>query len=262
MIDLSNQTVRNADNQVLPDFTRKIFIPSNSAVEVGFVFTTEPTRMNIYTHISENLPNNIIYDFDDFGEIKKVKAFEGIQECEMFGDLIEQNIIIVDNEDEGFEFHQDINKSYLKNLVDKNRKEGYKYKGIRYWNPPAEWKPVLRSGFYGKYVRSAMYTKSGTSDRSASWTAPLKNEAFYDVYCHIEKMNLRSRRYRKKPSYNFIVHHEAGKEEMIMTDQELEAGWNYLGTYFITPETAKVELTNQSRGNMIFADAIKWVENK
>jgi len=42
----------------------------------------------------------------------------------------------------------------------------------------------------------------------------------------------------------------------------LEKGWNYLGSFYITPETAKVELSNKTVGSYLFADAIKWVEDK
>ncbi len=260
-VDLSdpNNRRRRRDNEQ-PDFSRKIHIPAKTAKEIGFVFTTEPARMNIYTHISENLPNNLIYDFSSFDEIRKVAVFDEIKDSELFSDLLTKNEIIVDNESENFEFKQDLQKSYLKSLIDENKKEGYKYSGIRYWNPPAQWKPVLRSGFYGKYVRSAVYTKAGHGERTAIWNAPLDHLGQYDVYCHIEKINVRRRRATKKSNYNFKVYHEDGMEEITMSDEELENGWNYLGTFFISPSNAKVELTNKSIGEMIFADAIKWVE--
>ncbi|MBU1012092.1 MAG: hypothetical protein KKG99_03750 [Bacteroidetes bacterium] len=260
-VDLNNQEIRQDNNQVTVDFSREIHIPAHTAREVGFVFSTEPNRMNIYTHISENLPNNIIYDFDSFEEIKKIASFDDILSCEMFTSLQETNEIIVDNEDTGFEFVQTSNRSYLKTLVDKNKVETYKYVGIRYWNPPTEWKPVLRSGFYGKYVRSAMYTSSSGEERTAVWHANLTEGAYYDVYCHIEKINIQRRNRNRKPDYNFKIYHEAGVEQINLTDEELENGWNYLGSYYISPESAKVELLNKSVGQMIFADAIKWVKN-
>ena len=262
-IDLSDPNNRRSrgDNET-PDFSRKIHLPAKTAKEIGFVFTTEPARMNIYTHISENLPNNLIFDFTSFDEIKRVAVFDEINDSELFTDLLIENEIIVDNESENFEFKQDLQKSYLKSLIDKNKKQGYKYSGIRYWNPPAQWKPVLRSGFYGKYVRSAVYTKAGHGERTAIWKAPLNHLGQYDVYCHIEKINIHRRRSTKNSNYNFKVYHEDGMEEITMSDEELENGWNYLGTFFISPSTAKVELTNKSIGKMIFADAIKWVEYK
>jgi len=260
--DLENQESRNEDNQVLPDFTQKIYVPAGKALEIGFVFNNEPTRINFFTHISENLPNNLVYDLDKSEDVKNVKGFEGKVETEFFNNLEEQNAIIVDNEDEGFSFYQDLHKSYLKTLVDKNQKEGYKYKGVRWWNPPAEWTPVVRSGYYGKYVRSAYYTHSGSGDRTASWKANITESAYYDIYCHIEKINVFRRRSRNNAaSFNFKIHHEEGVQDITLLDKDVENGWNYMGTFFITPETSIVEMTNKSRGTMISADAIKWVKN-
>jgi len=265
-VELNNQNGRrNRRNQgnSKPPFSKSIFIPANSAREIGFVFPSQPSRMNISTHISENLPNSLVYDFSTFSETKKTKFFNDVKDCEAFEGILADNEFVVDNEDKGFEYVQVSNKSSLKQWIDENRISTHEYSRLRTWNPPNEWKNVLRSGFFGKYVRSAFFTKSGQGDRSATWKADLKKGAYYDVFCHIEKVSGYSRRrQQKKTDYNFKIYHESGFEEINKSDQELENGWNYLGTYFITPETSKVELTNKSKGAYLFADAIKWVENK
>lgn len=263
-LDNPNERGRRSGDKVQPDFTRKIYLPAQSAKEVGFIFNSEPTRMNIYTHISENLPNNLIYEFGTFNSVKDVLIFDTIKESPLFKQLSSEGEIIVDNEDNGFGFTQDLQISYLKSLIDKNKKPGYKYEGIRFWSPPTQWKSVLRSGFYGKYVRSAMYTKTGAGDRTASWEASLDHPGLFDVYCHIEKININRRRRRetRKSDYHFQVYHEGGMDEVYRSDNDLQNGWNYLGSYYVTPSTAKVVLSNKSAGTMIFADAIKWVENK
>lgn len=261
IVDLENQENRNEDNQVLPDFTQKIYIPAGEAIEFGYIFNNEPNRLNFFTHISENLPNNLIYDLDGSGDVRKGDGFEGERSTDFFSNLDEPNAIIVDNEDDGFSYFEDLQQSYLKSLVNKNQKEGYKYKRIRWWNPPSKWTPVVRSGFYGKYVRSAIYTHSGDGDRTATWKAEVTESAYYDIYCHIEKINIRRRRNRSNASFNFKIHHEDGIEDITLLDKEIENGWNYMGTFFITPETSIVDMTNKSRGSMISADAIKWIKN-
>ncbi|MBN2597093.1 MAG: hypothetical protein JXR82_09960 [Marinifilaceae bacterium] len=262
--DQNRRRNRRNPEEEKPAFTKTIFVPANSALEVGFVFSSQPGRMNVSTHISENLPNSLAYDFSSFDETKKGNFFNDIKECEAFDGILAANEFVVDNEDKGFEYVQVSNKSYLKQWMDNKRITEHEYSRLRTWNPPNEWKNVLRSGFFGKYVRSAVFTKSGQGERSAIWTAELKNSAQYDVYCHIEKIEQWGRRrgQQKKPDYNFKVYHESGIEEINKSDQELENGWNYLGTFFITPENAKVELNNKSVGSFLFADAIKWVENK
>lgn len=254
-----NDRTNNRDNP--PDFSKKVFIPAKSAKEVGFVFSAEPVRMNIYTHISLNLPNNLIYDFGAFSKTKKVMAIDSLKDGEPFDNMLVEGETIVDNDDSTFNYFHEVKKSYLKTLIDDKKDPGHGFAKIRWWSPPTEWRRVVRSGFYGKYVRSAMYTSSGQNDRTATWIAPINNNAYYDVYCHIEKINVSSRGRSKKSDYNFKVYHQGGVEKIHLTDSDLEDGWNYLGTFYITPSTAKVELSNSSVGPMIFADAIKWIEN-
>lgn len=259
--DKSNTRSFTSDAPEQPDYSNKIYIPAKSAKEIGIVFNTEPTRMNIFTNISENLPNNLIYEFSGFDAIKKVAVFDSIKDYTLFNDIINERDIIVDNEDEGFKLIQESNESYLKSLIKKDTKDRYKYSGIRFWNPPNEWNSVLRSGFYGKYVRSGMYTRSGDGNRIVQWNADLPKGGYYDVYCNIIKINIQWNREKRKSNYNFKIYHDDGMDEITLADEELEEGWNYMGTFYISPENAKVELTNKSVGKMVFADAIKWVRN-
>ena len=164
-IDLFDPNNQNNNSDDPPDFTKKIFIPAGTAKEIGFVFATEPVRMNLYTHISLNLPNNLIYDFGSFDETRKTKVFDDVIDCELFDNVLIDGEYIVDNEDSLFNYTQSNKVSYLKRLVNENQEQEYEYSGIRYWNPPTDWRQVLRSGFHGKYVRSAIYTRTGQDDR-------------------------------------------------------------------------------------------------
>jgi len=259
--DKSNSRSFTSEGPEQPDYSRKIYIPGKSAREIGIIFPTEPTRMNIFTNISENLPNNLIYEFTGFDELKKVAILDEIKEFPLFDNVAGENEIIVDNEDNNFTYIQESNESYLKSIINKTKEDRYKYSGIHFWNPPSEWKPVLRSGFYGKYVRSGMYTRSGDGSRIAQWNPELPEGAYYDVYCNIVKIDIEWNQEKRKSNYNFRIYHDDGMEEITLSDEEIDIGWNYMGTFYISPENAKVELTNKSIGKMVFADAIKWVKN-
>ena len=63
-----------------------------------------------------------------------------------------------------------------------------------------------------------------------------------------------------KGEYHFIIHGDEGAQESIIDSQNAEAGWNHLGTFNFTTDTALVELSNKSELRMIFADAVKLVE--
>jgi hypothetical protein len=255
---------RRRQDESRSDFSKEIYIPANSSREIGFVFPSEPSRMRINTHISENLPNNLIYDFSSFDEIRKTKAIDSVQNIPFFNTIVPDNEFVVDNEDSNFSFTETLNKSYLKSIIDRNSKniEGYKYSRIRSWNPPGRWKPVLQSEFYGKYVRSAIYTKAGTGDRVAVWKANLQKAGSYDIYFNIVKITNQWRRDKERINYNFKVYHDEGVETINLLDEDIEQGWVYIGTFYVSPENARVELSNKSIGNMVFADAVKWVQSR
>jgi ABC-type transport system involved in multi-copper enzyme maturation permease subunit len=244
------------------DFSRKIFLPARSAREVGFVFNTEPARMSVVTHISKNLPNNLVYSFSGFNETRNTSILDKIIDVPFFDQVSARNEFVTDNEDKGFSYKQAVNQAYLKSLVKKNKEDRYKYSAIWAWNPPREWKATLRSEFNGYYVHSAYYTRGGTGERTAIWKAVLPEKASYDVYFYLDKVNLGWRRNDRSSDYNFIVYHDNGVEKIDRSSEDAENGWNYLGTFSISSDTARVDLTNKTVGDIVFADAVKWVLNE
>ena len=65
---------------------------------------------------------------------------------------------------------------------------------------------------------------------------------------------------RPEEQYRFFIHHDDGVDEAILNLTRAEIGWNLLGTYYLSPGPAKVELTNESEGAIVLADAVKWVK--
>ncbi|MBM3420744.1 MAG: hypothetical protein FJY11_06380 [Bacteroidetes bacterium] len=60
--------------------------------------------------------------------------------------------------------------------------------------------------------------------------------------------------------FPFTVYHDDGMEEITLDYETADPGWNKLGTYYLSADTAKVELTNKSTARTVVADAVKWVK--
>ena len=58
---------------------------------------------------------------------------------------------------------------------------------------------------------------------------------------------------------HYKIYHDEGVEEITLDYQNADGGWNVLGRYYLSPDSAKVELTNQSAGRLVIGDAIRWV---
>jgi len=70
----------------------------------------------------------------------------------------------------------------------------------------------------------------------------------------------------KEPAkdFHFRIHHEKGIEEISLDVAALYekeyVGWTSLGTYSFSGDHAWIELSDESKGKLVFADAIKWVK--
>jgi hypothetical protein len=204
-----------------------------------------------------------VFDYTDFSELRKVPVMDTILGYDLR--LLKQDTteIIVDNEDTGFSFVQEDDQPFLKRLVHKKDKEQNKYSAIRFWRPPSRWLTSLRTEFYGKYIHSGVYTKGGIGNQKVIWQTHLPYKARYDVYCYIAKIDMSRgpKTKGKTADYNFLVSHDDGVQKVTLNYDELEQGWNLLGSYFISGDTGKVEMTNKSSSDIIYADAVKWVRS-
>jgi len=253
---------KSRENQFNVDFTRKVYVAANSTLEIGYTFTAEPTRMLIETHISKNLPCLLNYNFTGFTETRKTPAFDGTRNIEFEGIKATNNEIIVDNEDAGFSFNQLSEIAYLKSVIRRDNENRYKYDWIRWWNPPGKWKATLSSKFYGNTTHSAYYIQGGDGNQVATWKTKLPDPGVYEVYFYLDKFEMQWQRNNKPPDYNFIVYHDGGTDKIMRNSKDMEDGWVLLGTYSLNSDTAKVQLTNKSVGNILIADAVKWVKIK
>jgi len=252
----------NRNNQFNVDFTRKVYIAAKSSLEIGYTFNAEPTRMMIETHVSKNLPCLLNFYFSGFTETRRTPALDGVNKISFLADASLSDEIIVDNEDKGFSFNQLSEMAYLKSIIKRKNSNRYKYDRIWWWNPPSEWKPILSSKFYGNTIHSAHYTKGSDGNQIASWKTPLPGQGEYEIYFYLNKFDSGWGRNNKPPDYNFIVYHEGGTEKIMRNSKDMEEGWVQLGTFILNSDTAVVQLTNKSAGNLIIADAVKWVKIK
>lgn len=237
-----------------------IHLQGNQTKEVSYLLSGTPRGANINTLTSKNIPSEIRLPLDNIEEDKKAVPYEGESIVDRPVRIAEDNEIILDNEDPGFVVVGEDETSLLRKLLIKEEESTSKYSGFSGWRAPRNWTLTTHSSFYGAYIRSAYYLRSGEGGKVATWNVPIVEEGFYQVYAHIYKEEGRGRRGDDGGEYHFIVHHDDGDEEALVDLKTAEAGWNYLGGYYFSPDTAKIELTNQSEARMVVADAIKLIK--
>ncbi|MFA7489133.1 MAG: hypothetical protein WCY58_00100 [Mariniphaga sp.] len=244
-----------------------VYLGANQTKDVAFMLDADPRMMMINTLTSQNIPQVITEGFREIEEDTKAIPFEGevISELPVVKELAGE--IIVDNEDPEFEITLTDNASLLEKWLSRDEENVQKYAGLNLWRPPVNWTAITNSDFYGEYIRSGYYIKSGDGSMKARWHAPIEEAGYYDVYCYIYK-SIRIGRgggpgrggREEEGEYNYIIYGDDGAEEQMINMQSAEPGWNHLGSYYFSPDTALIELTNKSQSRVVFADAVRLVK--
>jgi hypothetical protein len=258
-----------------------LVVPAGQAFQIGYVLDDQPRAMSVNTMISTNLPNNISYPFPKLEQIKGFEPIEGQKPISLILTMSEPGEIVVDNEDPGFSTVGAASVSRLVKWLKINAKNPkVPYESMRSWRPPTFWTPIIQSGFYGDFIRSAVYMKSGEGDVSVEWRTLIQKPGFYDVYTYLNpnlaRMGMRmgggggQRPQGGGPGnmpeitdeYHFTVYHSEGKEDITVALKSAETGWNKLGSFYFGADTAKVLMNDKNTGKTVVADAVKWVKQQ
>jgi hypothetical protein len=258
------------------DISKIILMGPRESKKIGIVLDTRPRALMINTLFAKNIPGEIILPINDIGKAKSyTKDIPGEETLSAIPPFTDPSEIIVDNEDPGFISSKQITESPLKKLLGIKNKDGKSYLQISQWNIPEYWQPVVQTSYYGKYIRSSVYTRGGTGDKIIRWTTFIKEPGYYDIYCYIGKtadrmivsmgggpggMSDEQQRESLFKDMHYKIYHDEGVEEISLDYENADGGWNSLGRYYISGDTAKVVLTNQSSGRIVIGDAIRWVK--
>jgi len=242
-----------------------LYLEPGQTKQVNYLLDADPRMMSVNTMTSQNIPQVITQDFRGIEEDLKAEAVENETVLNEPVSVEMPNEIIVDNEDPEFEVTTMEIQSLLQKWLLKENDNTRRYSGYNTWHPPSNWTLTTSSDFFGEYVRSGYYVKSGDGSLKAKWNVPVSEPGYYDVYYHLYKLrNFRRKRGRGRDSedgeYFFTIHHDEGPEEVTLEYNTAEKGWNHLGSYYFSPDTALIELSNKSELSTINADAVKLVK--
>lgn len=259
------------------DISRIVYMDPMESKRIGVLLDFEPRTMMINTLFSKNIPGQINIPIDESVKSRSgIKPFEGEATLPL-RKLADPSEIIVDNEDPGFDTGDRTDRSPLKRLLGITKNNEVTYESVRFFYVPETWQPVVQSSYYGEYVLSAVYTRpAATAQKKVKWSALISEPGFYDIYTYIGKSAERVTIRRGTPGappppgeggeegpyqdMHYRIYHDEGIEEITIDYNNADGGWNHLGRYYLSTDTANVELTNQSQGRAVIADAIKWVK--
>jgi ABC-type transport system involved in multi-copper enzyme maturation permease subunit len=240
-----------------------ISLEGKQTKEVSFLLDGTPRGITINTLASRNIPSELRIQLENIEEDTKATPFEGEKVSDVPVRLAEVGELICDDEDSTFRFSQTTDYSLLQRLLLSDDLTKEKYVGFNTWRAPRTWRATTNSSFFGEFIRSAHYIRSGDGSKKASWNIPIKGDGTYEVFTHIIKQNQRGPRHDNQDSggeYTYTVYHNGEKEEVVIDLKTVDNGWNSLGSFYFAGDSVKVEISNKSAAQVVVADAIKLVK--
>jgi ABC-type transport system involved in multi-copper enzyme maturation permease subunit len=230
--------------------------------EVSYLLDGTPRNITINTLTSRNIPAELRLPLDNIEEDKKATPFEGEKILDVPVRLAEDGEFISDDEDSTFRFTVSNDKSLLQKLLLNEEQSKDKFIGFNTWRAPRTWRATTNSSFFGKFIRSAHYVKSGDGSKKATWSISIKGDGTYEVFSYITKMRRGPRRDNQENAgeYVYTINHNGEKENVVVDLKTIDDGWNSLGSFYFTGDTVKIELGNKSAAQVVVADAIKLVK--
>ena len=260
--------------------------------EVQVVLYDRPMMMTINTLISGNIPSS----YNNFLRAAREVSTSDLEEYDRSSEnpvsFRYKDEYVVDNEDEGFSSFSVSHESKLKQWVDsrKEQDDGLLYESLNEWWTPSKWTPVAHAAYYGETVRSAMAIRRGDGTNYVSWKTLLPEKGFYDFYVHIPVSAMYERPSRREQGsgqgapgenqgqgpgrgfgpqfadkgtdYNYTISSSEGSEKVVYELNNPEDGWNRIGSFLLPADSVAVQLSNQTDGRRVIADAIKWVRKR
>jgi len=238
-----------------------LYLEGNQTKEVSYLLDGTPRNITINTLASRNIPAELRLPLENIEQDTKAVPFEGEKVSDSPVRLAEKGEFICDDEDSTFYFTLTEDYSLLQKLLIKEDQTKDRYTGFNTWHPPRTWRATTNSSFFGKFIRSAHYIRSGDGKKKVTWKIPIKGNGTYEVFSYIAK-NRRGRRDDQETAgeYTYTIYHEQEKEEVVVDLKSAEDGWNSLGSYIFSGDTVKVELGNKSAAKVVVADAVKLVK--
>ncbi len=238
-----------------------LYLEAGQTKEAYYLTVEEPTGIHFNTLSSGNLPNQIEYNFEQIAKSNAKNAFEGESIIEEPLVLVNKGEIIVDNENQEFDFTHFEEVSRLRKWIKPKEDEGFKYKGTRVWRAPLNWTATTSDEFFGEFIRSAFYIKAGDGSKEAKWNIPIVEPGRYDVFYHVYKDDSFNWNREQRGSYQFTIPHQNGTDHpKIELSRQSPEGWTALGDYSFSSDTVTISLSNETKLRAVFADAIKLVK--
>ncbi len=240
-----------------------IRVDAHSTVEIGLVMSAPPRRVHVMPYLALNR-DSFDAHVPAIDEESKVEAepFIGVRDSDW---TPPSDVIVVDDLDDGFSVEESESRG-LWRFGGRGRDEELD-NGLplleRGPRSASRWSRWVRSSAYGKYRHTAAVVKAGKGGNKAIFSAEIPEAGQWELEYHLLRGPGRGRGGpggRGLPgTWNLTITDGSDRRELQFNADEADAGWNSLGEFDIAEGEVRVEVSDETDGAYVLADAIRWV---
>jgi hypothetical protein len=243
------------------DHGEPVRVEGRSAVEFGFVTNAPPKTVRVVPYLSLNREPFTVRLPPDPERIVQREAFVGSRPLDWQPETGVR--VVVDDLDPGFEVEDGAKAPWwrvggLGGSDDEVKDQGLPVAGQ---GVPRRWSRRSSAQAWGKYRHTTAIVRSGEGESKAVFRAELPESGEWELEYHLPRGG--------GGDAPFVRQDGFGKLKLVVVDGDDrkpiefdakagESGWNSLGRFDLGARDPVVEVTNDSDGRIVPADAIRW----
>jgi hypothetical protein len=233
-------------------------IGGRSTVEWSVVLTRPPTGVWVEPYVALNRTSfRVPMDDVDEEDVVDTEPVEQIVELEWEPPSTEA--IVVDDQDEGFSVVTEESRRGTRiGAREDDDAELDNGLPVQEFGPmPREWSRATSSTAYGRYRHTVAWTRKGKGDTRAELRAVLPKSGLWELEIHLPH----KQRFRLASSWGTWKLAIVQGSDRINIDFDASAaarGWTLVDAFELADGEVTVELSDESTGMIVVADAVRW----
>lgn len=270
----------DADGDAAPwNEIEPVRVPGHGAVEIGLLGASPPREVWLQPYLSLNR-EDVQLSLPRIDEETEVGAepFLGARASDWRPATIEA--IVVDDLDDGFSVEADeaddapplgagVAAFFIGTPdMDQGLPESSQANG-----PTQVWSRRQEPSSWGKYRHTIALVRAGTGARRAVFTAQLPESGRWQLAYHLPALTTQRNSASPAPgiqvnastglggsqgTYDLTLRADGEARPLEFDGEAAETGWNELGEFYLPAGEARVEVSNQTSGRIVIADAVRW----
>jgi hypothetical protein len=259
------ETRTGGENDRRTEASEPFQVAGRSAVEVGLIRRQAPAELNVMPYLSLNRGQfTVPVPAVDEDRILREEPFKGIRPAAWRSTTSD---IVVDDLDPGFTVEESQEKPWWRlgaRSADVETDQGLPVVQPGAGRLPSRWSRLAVPRAWGKYRHTVAMVRGGTGSRRAVFKASVPGPGSWNLELHLpaREGGRRGVMRRDRGTWRFSVEDGAGSKQATFDADAAEEGWNPLGSFELAGGEVRVFLSNSTEGQVVIADAIRWVAPK